>query len=171
MSGDELSVHQTTEALYSQHQPWLAGWLRHRMGGEDAAIDLAQDTFVRILATRELPALNEPRAFLATIARRLLANHYRRNAIERAYLDALALVPEEYAPDPEQRKLLLEQLYAIDAALDALPGKVREAFLLAQLEGLKHEEIARRLGVTTRTVGNYMVRAVQACFFLQETAQ
>jgi RNA polymerase sigma-70 factor (ECF subfamily) len=80
----------------------------------------------------------------------------------------LAALPEARMPSPEDRKLVLEALCAIDRALDTLPAKAREAFLLAQLEGMKYEDIAARLGVTTRTVGNYMVRAVQACFFAQE---
>lgn len=168
MSSSDASLHRRAETLYAEHHSWLAGWLRRRMGGEDAAADLAQDTFLRVLTAREAPALLEPKAFLATIARRLLANHYRREAIERAYLDTLASLPEVQTPGPEDRKLILETLCAIDRALDALPEKAREAFLLAQLEGMKYEDIAVRLGVTPRTVGNYMVRAVQACFFAQE---
>ncbi|MDF3860888.1 sigma-70 family RNA polymerase sigma factor [Achromobacter denitrificans] len=168
MSSSDAVLHRRAETLYAEHHSWLAGWLRHRMGGEDVAADLAQDTFLRVLTSRELPLLLEPRAFLATIARRLMANHYRREAIECAYLEILATLPEARMPSPEDRRLVLEALCAIDRALDALPAKAREAFLLAQLEGMKYEDIAARLGVTTRTVGNYMVRAVQACFFAQE---
>jgi len=168
MSSTDATVHRRTETLYAEHHSWLAGWLRHRMGGEDVAADLAHDTFLRVLTAREAPTLLEPRAFLATIARRLLANHYRRESIERAYLETLATLPQAQCPSPEDRKLVLETLCAIDRALDTLPAKAREAFLLSQLEGMKYEDIAARLGVTTRTVGNYMVRAVQVCFFAQE---
>lgn len=168
MRSHDMPLHDHAETLYREHHAWLAGWLRHRMSGEDAAADLAQDTFLRVLTAQGMPALSRPRAFLATIARRLLANYHRRVAIERAYLEALACLPAALAPSPEARKEVLETLCAIDRALDALPAKAREAFLLAQLEGLRYDEIAARLGVTTRTVGNYMVRAVQACFFAQE---
>ncbi|MDQ8033913.1 MAG: sigma-70 family RNA polymerase sigma factor [Bordetella sp.] len=164
----EAAVRERTAALYAEHHSWLARWLRYRTSDKDCAADLAQDTFLRVLAAKETPSLAEPRAFLATIARRLLANHHRRQVIERAYLDALANQPEALEPGPEIRRILIETLCAIDRALDALPAKVREAFLLAQLEGMKHDEIAQRLGVTPRTVGNYMVKAVQACFFAQE---
>ncbi len=170
MSSSDASLHQQAQTLYAEHHSWLAGWLRRRMGTADGAADLAQDTFVRVLTAREMPALLEPKAFLATIARRLLANHYRREAIEKAYLDTLAGLPEAQSPGPEDRRLILEALCAIDRALDTLPAKAREAFLLAQLEGMKYEDIALRLGVTPRTVGNYMVRAVQACFFAQESS-
>ncbi|WP_144632312.1 sigma-70 family RNA polymerase sigma factor [Bordetella genomosp. 13] len=167
MRSPQLPLHDHAESLYREHHAWLAGWLRYRMGGEEAAADLAQDTFLRVLLAQGTPVLAQPRAYLATIARRLLANHHRHVAIERAYLDALAALPPAFAPSPEARKEILETLCAIDRALDTLPAKVREAFLLAQLEGMKYEDIARRLGVTPRTVGNYMERAVQACFFAQ----
>lgn len=164
----DLSRHEATETLYVQHHRWLANWLRRRMHGDDQAADLAQDTFLKLLDARETPALREPRAFLATLARRVLANHYRRQAIEEVYLDSLASQPDLHAPSPETRALVLEALCQIDQALDGLPAPVRRAFLLAQLEGLGYAEIACQLGVTTRTVGNYMARAAAQCFFALE---
>lgn len=167
MSSEAVTRERAT-ALYLEHHAWLTRWLRYRTSDKDGAADLAQDTFLRVLAAKELPPLAEPRAFLATIARRLLVNQHRRERIEQAYLEALALQPEGHAASPETRHLLIETLCAIDKALDTLPAKVRAAFLMSQLEGLKHEEIAARLGVTTRSVSNYMVKAVQACFFAQD---
>ena len=66
------------EGLYSAHHNWLTHWLRQRLGCPHSAADLAQDTFMRLLQARETPALNEPRAFLTTVAKRVLFNHYRR---------------------------------------------------------------------------------------------
>jgi RNA polymerase sigma-70 factor (ECF subfamily) len=45
--------------------------------------------------------VQEPRAYLTTIARNLLINHVRRRAIEQAYLDALALMPERRRRRPK----------------------------------------------------------------------
>ena len=136
---------------------------------QDAA-DLAQDTFVRLLAAPDATPekqrgwqLDEPRAYLALVAKRLLVNLHRRRALEQAYLETLARLPESLAPSPEQRALLLEALQQIDAALDGLPAPVRTAFLLAQLEGLGHAAIAARLGRSERTVKRYMVQAMACC--------
>jgi RNA polymerase sigma-70 factor (ECF subfamily) len=41
-----------------------------------------------------------PRAYLTTIAQRLLSNHLRRRQIERAYLEALGALPDPVAPPP-----------------------------------------------------------------------
>jgi RNA polymerase sigma-70 factor (ECF subfamily) len=82
-----LSSAHPVESLYHDHHSWLTGWLRRRLGCPDSAADLAQDTFIRVLSAREPAAIIEPRAFLTTLAKRVLFNHYRRQDLERAYLE------------------------------------------------------------------------------------
>lgn len=161
------SAHAQLQTLYTDHHRWLRQWLRNRMGCPESAADLAQDTFLSILASKELFSIREPRSFLSTVARRLMANLYRRRLVEEAYLEALASLPEAVEPSPETRTLALEALTQLDRLLDELPGKVREAFLLSHLQGLKIAEIAERLQVSTRSVKLYLVRANQHCFFAQ----
>lgn len=88
---------------------------------------------------------------------------FRRRTLERAYLEMLALIPEGYAPSPEQRQSLLESLQQIDAMLDGLGPKVKQAFLLSQLEGLGYADIAARLGVSVSSVKKYMAKATEHC--------
>jgi RNA polymerase sigma-70 factor (ECF subfamily) len=152
--------------LYGEHHPWLLGWLRRKLSGSDHAADLAHDTFVRLLTVRGDMELREPRAYLATVARNLLINHVQRQSLERAWLDAMALLPEPLAPSPEHRLLVLETLHQIDAMLDGLPPKVREAFLLSQLDGLTYAQAAQRLGVTERTIKRFMAQAFAQCILL-----
>ena len=151
------------QQLYSEHHGWLRLRLQQRLGCAMDAADLAHDTFLRILSRRDLQAIREPRPYLATVAKGLMVNHLRRRALERAYLDSLAALPEEQQPGPETRYLLLETLYEVDALLDGLPAKVREAFLLAQLDGLTYPQIAERLGVSLSSVKQYMFKAIRHC--------
>lgn len=150
-------------SLYTTHHGWLQGWLRRRLGNAADAADLAQDTFVRILGVRDLANVQEPRAYLTTVARGVLVNWYKRQALERAYLEALASLPEPLAPSPEERSLVLEALHEIDAMLDALPPLVRRAFLLSQLDGMKYEDIAAHLKVSLTSVKRYMAQAFRQC--------
>src|SRR5690606_21109663 len=131
---DSRSLH----ALYSEHNGWLKGWLRARLGNASDAADLAQDTFVRVLAARNVEAIREPRTYLSAIARALMIDKFRRQAIEQAYLDALALRPEPLDIAPETRLLILETLTAVDAMLDGLGERTRRIFLAVQLEGLSY---------------------------------
>jgi RNA polymerase sigma-70 factor (ECF subfamily) len=136
-------LHRDISALYAGHHSWLQGWLRRKLGNACDAADLAQDTFVRLLAAPagDLPALREPRAYLATVARRLLINHLRRQSLEQAWLQALAALPEPQAPSPEQQ-------------------------LLSQVEGLTYAAIAEQLGMGLRSVKRYMAQAMAECILL-----
>ena len=169
MSVLQLSSTDDVAKLYVEHHSWLLGWLRRKLGGADQAADLAHDTFARILgvqARQHQLALKEPRAYLTTVARRLLINHVQRQKLERAWIDALALLPEPQMPSPERQLLVLETLQQLDAMLDSLPSKVREAFLLAQLDGLTYVQVGARLGVTERTIKRYMAQAFEQCILL-----
>lgn len=163
MASAESSVHQEVQTLYANHHGWLQSWLSKKIGNAFDAADIAQDTFTRIIASRDLRKVEEPRAYLTTVAKGLMINWYQRQALERAYLDALALMPEPQAPSVEQRYIILETLHEIDRMLDSLPVKVRQAFLLSQLEGLKYEEIAKKLGTSLVTIKRYMKQAFLHC--------
>lgn len=143
-------------------------WLRKRLPCAENAADLAQDTFVRVLTSRQAQDLREPRAYLSSIARSLMIDGFRRKALEQSYLEALASMPEPLDISPETRVLILETLVEIDHMLDNLGKRSREIFLLAQLEGLSHVEISRRLGVSTNTVRKHLVRALTQCMLLIE---
>ncbi|WP_312710892.1 sigma factor, partial [Stenotrophomonas sp.] len=117
--------------LYRDHRCWLQGWLSGRVGCRETAADLTQDTFARLLQDRDLAALREPRAFLTTVARGLAANWFRRQSLERAWLEHLAALPEAVVPSLEDQEVVREALQQIDAMLDGLPAAVRQVFLLA----------------------------------------
>ncbi|MBV7534933.1 sigma-70 family RNA polymerase sigma factor [Duganella sp. sic0402] len=155
----------SVESLYREHSSWLTGWLRARLGHcSDRAADFAQDTFLRILQSRPVVAdIAQPKSYLATIARGLMIDHFRRNDIEQAYLAELALVPEALQPSPEERALLLETLCSIDLMLTGLGPKVRQAFLLSQIDGLDYDSIASELDVSVSSVKKYMRKAVTEC--------
>jgi len=161
----ELTLQQDIEALYADHHGWLQRWLQRRLGDSFLAADLAQDTFVSVMRANAAGGIRVPRPFLATVARRLVAHHRRRQLLETSYLDMLAALPEDCAPSPEARLQALETLQQVDRALDGLPPRVREAFLLAHLAGLSYAEIARRLGVSASSVKQYLMRANRQCLF------
>lgn len=172
------SSHMLVEQLYTQHQHWLSQWLNRRLNNSAEAADLAQDTFMRILVmpqasstSLEHAPLREPRAYLATVARRVLLNHFRRASLERAWLDALALLPEEQAPSPEQQALIAQALNEVDAMLNGLSPVVREVFVLSQVEGLTYAEIAEQRHIGLRSVKRYMALAMAECIVLASSYQ
>ena len=154
------------KTLYSEHHGWLYGWLRGKLGNAGDAADLAQDTFVRLLGKRDAAPLREPRGYLATIARGLLVDRYRRQALEQAYLEALAQQAEPQSISAEMHAIIIETLLAIDHLLDSLGERTRAIFLLAQIEELSYVDISARLGVSLPTVKKHLVRAYTECLVL-----
>ena len=152
--------------LYSEHHGWLYGWLRGKLGNRADAADLAQDTFLRLLGKRDAAPLREPRGYLATIARGLLVDRYRRQALEQAYLEALAQQAEPVSMCAETHAIIIETLLAVDRLLDSLGARTRSIFLLAQIEELSYADISRRLGVSLPTVKKHLVRAYTECLML-----
>ena len=160
-AGNTIQSHDI-ETLYSSHHGWLQGWLRRKLGCDEQAADLAQDTFMRLLG-RHTFTLDQPRALLTHIAKGLVIDHWRRQDVERAYLEALANMPESYAPSAETRYLILESLYRIEAMLRGMPDKTREIFLRAQMDGLTYAEIAAESGIALITVKRHMKTAFISC--------
>ncbi|TDV69826.1 RNA polymerase sigma factor (sigma-70 family) [Pseudomonas sp. LP_7_YM] len=95
----------------------------------------------------------------------MLCNHYRRQELEQAYYRALSEQPEAVAPSEEQRAIILETLVELDQLLDGLPLLVKRAFLLAQIDGLTHNQIAARLSISVATVKRHLSKAAMRCYF------
>ncbi|MDH0301369.1 MULTISPECIES: RNA polymerase sigma factor [unclassified Pseudomonas] len=151
-------------ALYRDHRGWLLAWLQRSTACRQRAEDLSQDTFVRLLGRERLDVPREPRAFLVAVAKGLLFDHFRRAALEQAYLTELALLPETEHPSPQVQHLILEDLKAIDRLLGKLSSKARAAFLHNRLDGLGHAEIAERLGVSVSRVRQYIAQGMRQCY-------
>lgn len=153
--------------LYQSHHAWLSSWLRSRVGCHEHAADLAQDTFVRVLRARQASPLKEPRAYLSAIARGLMIDQFRRRALERAYQESLAHLPEAEVPSEEHRLVILDTLERLDRALQALKPRVRQAFLLAQIDGLSLAQIAQQLDVSRATIERDLAKALGVCYRLR----
>lgn len=151
------------EHLYRTEHRWLVSWLRGKLAGSpERAFDFAQETFLRVLMRGPI-ALEQPRSYLRTIAHGLLVDHFRRQDLERAYLEYLLCVPDAVRISEEEHAILMETLQEIDRLLDGLPLKVRSVFLLSQIDELTYPQIAAQLGISVASVRKYMQKALEHC--------
>lgn len=160
-----LSSHDAEHAatLWVAHQPWLLARLQQRLRNHAEAEDVASETFERILHTRRLRGLHEPRAYLTTIAKHILLRNWRRRDLEQAWLEALAQCTPACYPSVEERVILLESLTRIDQALEGMSQKGRTVFLLSQLDGLTYAQIGDRMGLSISMVRKYMAQGLRQC--------
>lgn len=157
------------QLLYEDNHDWLCQWLRRRLGGSDEAADLAHDTFLRVLRkSDQMPTLRQPRAYLTTIARGLLNDHWRRQSLEQAWLETLAGLPEEMTTRPDRLLAMQQALQQLDSMLAGLAPQAREVFVLSQLEGLTYAQIAARTRLSERTVKRYMAQGFELCLSLMD---
>jgi RNA polymerase sigma-70 factor, ECF subfamily len=141
-AGDELAMR----ALWAEHAPRVDAVVRRLVRDADEAADIAQEVWIQIF--RALPSFRGDAQF-STWAHRIAVNR-TLNALRRARrlvggteeMQEDMLVTE---PDTE-RTFVREQ---IDAAVHKLPPGARTVFVLHDVEGYTHEEIAESLGITT----------------------
>jgi len=163
MSGADTYHRDYVGGLFHSHYDWLCSRLHRHLDSRAHAEDIAADTFVHLLTSPGVLPIRQPRALLTTIAQRLMYQLWRRRDLERTYLDALDNDETANAASPEDLAQMLEALQAIGQLLDGLPAKVKATFLLSQLNGLTYPEIAAELGISQRSVSDYMARALNRC--------
>lgn len=129
-----------------------------RMSGDrERATDLAQETFVRVWrGIDRLP--DDPGAWVWRIARNTVLNALRGDRRLRARLEFVSdLAPLESAATP--RTPLPVRQMDLAAGIARLPPKARAVFVLHDMEGYSHDEIATLMGVAPGTVRGQLHRA------------
>jgi RNA polymerase sigma-19 factor, ECF subfamily len=157
--------------LYKSHSRWLKGWLLKKLQCYYNAEDIAQDTFHKLLLLpdAELARLASPKAYLATIAKRLIIDQARRRKIENAYLEALMLVSnDDSVASSEEYLAAVNMLERIVTVLESLPQKPRLAFLLCRFEGAGYQEIAEQLGVSVSMVKQYIAQVMLKLYAIND---
>lgn len=167
--GDDLALNE----IMTRWQKPLASYLFRHVGNETAALDLAEETFVRLYESR---ARFEGRAkfstWLYTIATNLCRNHHRWRARHPNVSLETPLAPGSdtplsdtlAAPSPSPAELAATRDTAqiVRAAIDELPGEQRTALLLFEYQDLGHAEIAEIMGCSPKAVETRLYRARQA---------
>ncbi len=157
----------TLDKLYHSHHGWLTVWLTRKLHSSFDAEDVAQDTFLRLLGKDTTQTIRDPKSFLCTVANRVMVDLFRRQALEKSYLQMLASLPEAQLPSEETRQIQLETLQQVDRMLDTLSEKTRKAFLFSQLDGMQYRDIAEALGVSVSSVKKYIAKATEHCLLFR----
>ncbi|GAA4216920.1 RNA polymerase sigma factor [Sphingomonas endophytica] len=154
----------TAEEIFRLHYDWLRRWLRPRTRLSDHVDEVAAETMVRIVRVVGQQAIREPRAIMTVIARRLLLDLNDKDALRRHYEAAIAHLPPALEPSAEERMIILEALQRIEHVLKPLSVKTRSALLLSHVDGLRHAEIAQRLGLSVSMIRRHIATAMRACY-------
>jgi len=144
IGGDEAAMR----AIWSRHAPHIDVVVRRLVGGDhDLAADIAQEVWIQIF--RALPSYRGDSRF-GTWAHRIAVNRTLNALRQRRRLASLEVgdVDEESAAvEPEAERNILAA--SIEAATAQLSPGARAVFVMHDVEGFTHEEIASALGITS----------------------
>jgi RNA polymerase sigma factor (sigma-70 family) len=142
----------------------LMQFLQHNWRNGSDIADLRQDIYVHVYeaACTEIPHM--PKAFVFAVARNLLIKRLRREQIVpfEAMSDFDALGAALEIPAQDSAIIARDELRRLQIALDKLPPRCREAFVLRKIDGLSLREIAVRMGIAEVTVRHHLKEAVRA---------
>lgn len=157
--GDRKAFAALFHALY----PSLCSLVNRRIGAPDVAEELVQDIFARIWEQRDqLDPEQSITRYLYRAARNQALKHLRhRNVVSRSQAFLKASLRQSQ-PTPEDQARYREVSDAAQDAIEQLPDRCREIFLLSRQGEMKYSEIARTLGISVKTVETQMGRALRA---------
>jgi RNA polymerase sigma-70 factor, ECF subfamily len=151
------------EALLRLYWEGIVRYTVHIVRSQDQAEDVAQEAFVRLWTSRqrwrELPSI---RPVLYRIARNLALNEVRRHGTFERWLrrNTADASPADPSPGPFQDMVSTELDAAMRRAVDALPERRREIFILVRFHQMSHREAGEVLGISAQAVSNQMSRAL-----------
>jgi RNA polymerase sigma-70 factor (ECF subfamily) len=152
---------QAFEEMFRATHATLVRYAASFVHDRAAARDLVQDAFVRIWERRTtLDPRRSLKALLYRTVRNLALNRVRDRRTRRDLLT-------DYEPDvhreptPDAHAEGNEFGRHLEAWIESLPERQREALRLSRFEGLSHDEIADVMDVSPRTVNNHLVKALK----------
>lgn len=165
----ELAAADQLGHLYARWRVPLARMLRRYFGSAAEVEDATQEVFVRLAATGKTIAPADEQPYLRRAARNIAIDGWRKSP-QREGLQRVALEDDFEAPElqtdadhTDAHAGQYQMLDRLDAAIQELPARQREAFTLHRIEGHTVEETARRMGISTRMVVKHLSRALAYC--------
>lgn len=161
--GEDLALND----LISRWRDRLAAFLLRMVGDHATAMDLTQETFVRLYTSRKT---YKPSAAFSTYLFHIAANLARTQARWRKRHPTVSMEDEsgeirheavDSLPSPDESADIHERADLVNRAIAALPEDQREALLLFTVEGMSQAEVAATLGCSPKAVEVRVYRARQ----------
>lgn len=148
----------------------LLRFLNRALNNREAAADLAQESYARVLAAQQAgQTITEPRALLYRTARNLMVDQHRRATVRGTSVawedqgEDVAALAAPAANEPEAAAMSAQHVQALLTVIDGLPLRCREAFILHKFDGLSQAEVARQMGISLTMVERHIKHALQLC--------
>ncbi|HZH66532.1 MAG TPA: RNA polymerase sigma-70 factor [Flavisolibacter sp.] len=162
-TGDEADYR----FLFDKYFSLVYGLALQQTKVPELAKDIAQTVFLKVWEKRQtLETIKGPKAWLLVTTRNEILDFFRKVAVQRSHIQ---YIKELFQEEDKDTKLLLQQEALLREAIDGLPPKRRQVYLLSREEGKSYEEIASILNISKNTVKEHMGAALKELrAFLEE---
>jgi RNA polymerase sigma-70 factor (family 1) len=160
--GDSRALELLFQAMYVP----LCAFAQTFVRSTAAAEDVVGETFLKLWTHRErIHVRGAVRNYLYTAVRNTALNQLKRSNREARYFEAYPSNVEDLQgsmPNDTEERLHLEELTArVKVAIDLLPRRAQETYVLYYQHEMSYAEIARVMGVSVKTVENQLARALR----------
>lgn len=148
------------EASYQQFRERL----RRRLGSDALATEVLHETWLRIGRMGDVGVVRRPEFYLFRMALNVAATRREEDdrKLNATEIETIRHMMDETL-DPQRIAEAREELAALQKALDELTPRRRAILLLARLQEVKHDDIAKRFGISPRMVEKELLHALQHC--------
>ena len=166
-------MYDFDRTVLARHYKDLLNFCMRKVRDRDAAADLAQESYARVLAMRQAgQAIREPAALLKRVALHAKIDMDRRAAVRQHEnihaLDAADQPVASSSCQPEDACAAKQAAQAYLDAIETLPPRCRAAYSMYLFDDLSNQEIADRMGVSLSLVERYIKRGKLACLACRE---
>lgn len=158
-SGDKDAFSE----LYKIYYPKIYTFVNKILKNKSLAEEITQEVFFRLWVNHQ--SLDETisyDSYFFTIAKNISMDIYRKNTIEKNYQDyQLAESIEPHVNDTTSQIYFYDLQKLIDDAVDKMPQQQQIVFKLSRTDGLLNEEIAKKLGISKRTVEKHISNSLK----------
>ena len=151
--------------IFTERRAALERYVRRLLRNPDDAADVSQEAFLRVYAAELGHATPVSEALLFTVAKNLALSELRKRTARAtdATEDMSTLAIEAPRANPEVILGGKQRVQAVERAMSRMPPRCLEVFRLRKIEDLPHEEIATRLGISSKTVERHITQALRLC--------
>ena len=145
--------------LFKYNYRPLCLYALHYIQNVDLAEDIVQDSYASLWEKlQEGDHVLNLKSYLYMMVRNRCLDHLRKKGLPTESLkpyDTYGIIDDD---DAQERSQTEARLWT---AIDSLPEKCREVFIMSKRDGLKYEEIAEELGLSVNTVRNQISKALK----------
>lgn len=162
ISTSESDRSKALAEIFRNHNAALVRFLAIRIGSTEDAKELVQEAYAKVLALDRPAAISLQAGYLWKVAVNLASDRRRQWASQQRFMSVVRASSRETGDfSAESTCEARERLEIVERAINELPPRCAEAFVLHVLQGLTFDEVGHKMGISWRMAIKHVSRALE----------